>query len=153
MAKKSNLAQRAINLYLDRLEADGIRILKECEAEKDYMHDTKNLYDSYGFGVYYNGKLERKGFLSAAATAKKSKKWYGQSLSGRTEIESYLNNNIPAEKGFSLKVVAVMPYGKVLEEGGGGVKRKYKVISMSYDKLRAIAPSYDKDAKVKAVFR
>ena len=32
-----------------------------------------------------------------------------------------------------------MPYGEILENGGGNLKQKYRVISMSYEKLQKLA--------------
>lgn len=51
-----------ITRLLDALEKEGKRILAECEQERTYTHRTQNLYDSYGYGVYYNGKLQEKAF-------------------------------------------------------------------------------------------
>ena len=75
-----------ITRLLDALEKEGKRILAECEQERTYTHRTQNLYDSYGYGVYYNGKLQRKGFLSDSETATETKKWYGVEISGREQI-------------------------------------------------------------------
>lgn len=135
------LRDRAAKIYLDSLEQEGKRILEECVNERDYEHRTRNLYDSYGYGVYMDGSLKRIGFLSASATATKPKKWYGEEIRGREEITDFLNQHKTGGK-FALSIVAAMPYAAVLEAGGGGVKRKYKVISMSYDKLKAIAPKF-----------
>ena len=35
-----------------------------------------------------------------------------------------------------------MPYAEILETGGGNLKHKYKVISMSYQKLQALSAKY-----------
>lgn len=132
---------RLVVRYLDDLQRDGERILRECEAEKTYEHDTHNLYDSYGYGVYYNNRLMRRGYLSASPQATEAKEYDGREIKGREEIDEFLESRKPNAKGLALVIAAVMPYGADLEEGRG-VTRKFRVISMSFDKLRKIVPYY-----------
>lgn len=124
-----------ITRVLDQFEKEGQRILRDCEQECNYTHRTQNLYDSYGFGVYYNGKLTRKGFLSSSPTATKTKKWYGVEVEGREQIENFLNREYKPSKGIDLVIAAAMPYAHALENASSGQRQKYRVISMSYDKL------------------
>lgn len=124
-----------ITRLIDALEKEGKRILSECESERTYQHQSLNLFDSYGFGVYYNGKIERKGFLTATQTATETKKWYGKEVDGREQIENFLNKEYKPSKGVELVIAAAMPYAHALENASSGQKQKYKVISMSYDKL------------------
>lgn len=124
-----------ITRVLDQFEKEGQRILRECEQERNYTHRTQNLYYSYGFGVYYNGKLTRKGFLSSSPTATKTKKWYGVDVEGREQIENFLNREYKPSKGIDLVIAAAMPYAHALENASSGQRQKYRVISMSYDKL------------------
>lgn len=137
----SQLRQRATDNLVAALAADGERIIRECEQEKTYSHDTKNLYDSYGYGVYVGGKLTKKGFLSDSPQATEPRKWYGKEIHGREAIEAFLDA-YKATNGIELVIAAAMPYAAVLENRGGGVQHKYKVISMSNDKLKAIAGKY-----------
>ena len=141
-----------ITRLLDALEKEGKRILAECEQERTYTHRTKNLYDSYGYGVYYNGKLQRKGFLSASETATETKKWYGVEISGREQIENFLMSEYKSPKGIELVIVAAMPYAEVLENASSGQPQKYKVISMSYNKLKDLS-SQVKGSSVSNIFR
>ena len=124
-----------ITRLIDALEKEGKRILSECESERTYQHQSLNLFDSYGFGVYYNGKIEREGFLTATQTATETKKWYGKEVDGREQIENFLNKEYKPSKGVELVIAAAMPYAHALENASSGQKQKYKVISMSYDKL------------------
>lgn len=141
-----------ITRLLDTLEKEGKRILAECEQERTYTHQTHNLYDSYGFGVYLNGKLQRKGFLSSSETATETKKWYGQEISGREQIENFLMGEYKSGKGIDLVVVAAMPYAEVLENASSGQHQKYKVISMSYNKLKELSNGV-KGSSVSNIFR
>ena len=138
----ATLRQMAIKLIVKELEKDAKRILRECVDERTYEHDTKNLYDSYGYGIYVDGSLTRSGFLSASPQASKEKKWYGTEVHGRNEIKTFLSS-YDAKGAICLVVAASMPYAVVLEQGGGGLKKKYKVISMSFQKLQDIAKKYN----------
>ena len=56
----------------------------------------------------------------------------------------YINNKDDGVKYLGTVVgVRDMPYAVVLEQGGGGLKKKYKVISMSFQKLHDIAKKYN----------
>ncbi len=131
-----------ISKLIDSLAKDGERILAECEKERTYQHQTKNLYDSYGYGVYVHGKLEKSGFLSASPLASKAKVFDGEKIKGREEIEEFLRSGYSPQGGIDLVIAAAMPYGKILEEGSGRLHHKYKVISMAHDKLKRIAGKY-----------
>lgn len=121
------------------LDAEGKRILIECEQERTYTHRTKNLYDSYGYGIYVYGKLLKKGFISSSPTATKTKKWYGVDVEGREQIENFLNREYKPSKGIDLVIAAAIPYAHALENASSGQRQKYRVISMSYNKLLAIS--------------
>lgn len=131
------LYDQAISQMTEYLAKEGDRILHVCEQNKGYRHQTKRLYDSYGYGVYYGGTLKTWGFLSAAPAEnnKKNKKWYGQLLRGREEIEKFLREFKASAKGFDLVIAAAMPYAQILETGGGTLHRKYQVISLSFNEL------------------
>lgn len=129
---------KALVNILRRLEQEGNRILQECVEESDYTHRTGNLYDSYGYGIYIGGKLTKSGYLLNSKTATESRKWYGQDVSGREQITNFLNREYKPTKGIDMVVVAAMPYAAVLENASSGQKHKYRVISMSYDKLKQL---------------
>ena len=134
----ATLKDKALAQILQRLEQEGNRILQECESERDYTHRTNNLYDSYGYGIYVGGKMTKAGYLSSSKTATESRKWYGQDVSGREQITNFLNNEYKPTKGIDMVVVAAMPYAEVLEH-----KYKYKVIAMSYDKLKQLQEEFE----------
>ena len=137
-----SLKQQATEQIVAQLADEGARILRQCVEQRDYTHRTYNLYDSYGYGVYVSGKLQRYGFLGTQK-ATEPRKWYGEDVRGRDEILEYLKSeHKPSNDAIELVIAAAMPYAKVLESGGGGIKHKYKVISMSNDLLREIAPKY-----------
>lgn len=141
MADKT-LRQMAIDIIVEALEKDAERILRECINEIDYQHRTMNLYDSYGYGIYAEGKLLKIGFLHPTPSAKVAKSWYGEKIKGRQAITEYLGREFKPSGVVDLAIAASMPYAHVLEKGSAGLHRKYKVISMSFQKLKAIARDY-----------
>ena len=83
MAK--TLKQQATEQIVARLANEGARILRQCVEQRDYTHRTYNLYDSYGYGVYVNGKLKAYSFLGTQK-ATEPRKWYGENVRGREEV-------------------------------------------------------------------
>lgn len=138
-----SLYQKIISYILTELEKDARNVLQECIDEITYEHRTKNLYDSYGYGIYLDGKLMKVGYLSPTPLATKAKKWYGETIKGREQINKFLSSDYSAKGVIDLAVVATMPYAKVLEDGGGNLKHSYRVISMSFQKLKMLASKYN----------
>ena len=122
----------AASRMVAQLNREGRRIMYECMNEITYTHRTKNLYDSYGYGVYYEGKIAAYGFMSAPRAHGK-RKIGGRMVSGREEIKNYLFSFNPHTNSFFLVVAAAMPYATALEN------HHYRVISMATDKLRALS--------------
>lgn len=129
-----------VNALIEQLAKEGERIMRECLQEKDYTHQTYNLHDSYGYAVYYQGSIKRSGKPSPQAL--EPKKFGSESITGERAITDYLNSYKPSN-GIELVIVAAMPYAIRLEHGQG-LKRKYKVVAMSYDKLQDVQRSFSK---------
>lgn len=138
----AKLYDRAINMIVNELDKDAKVVLRECVNERTYEHQTYNLYDSYGYGIYVNGSLRKKGYLSSSPRATESKKWYGEEIKGREQIDEFLNRGYQAGGLIDLAVVATMPYAKVLE-AGTGLHHSYRVISMSFQKLQELKYKYN----------
>ncbi len=137
-----NMVLRQLSDYLWK---EGQRLIRECNEEAEYVTQTSNLDDSFGYAVYdKSGKIVYHGFVGGAYGKHPKKeafvprRWYGKEIWGRSEIEKELRKIKPTG-AMSLVLYAAMPYAQVLESGGGGIKRKYRVISMSFEKLMAMA--------------
>lgn len=130
----ATIAEQLYKEILDELDKEAKRILNECVNERDYEHRTMNLYDSYGYGIYLKGILKREGFLSASPKAVVD----NHGFFGRDEIESFLESGYSPDGGIDIVVAAAMPYATELEYGIG-VRRKYRVITMSFQKLQTLA--------------
>ena len=117
-----------INKFVDMLSDEGGKLILQAVNSRDYTHRTYNLHDSYGSAVYLNGKLVEKSVMMLGSKATKAKKYKGNEIRGAEEIIKYFRSYKP-KSDIELVVAAAMPYGVVLEKGGGGIRRKYKVIS------------------------
>lgn len=117
-----------IDKFVDMLADEGGKLILQAVNSRDYTHRTYNLHDSYGSAVYLNGKLVEKSVMLLGSKATKAKSYKGSKLKGSEEIMKYFQSYKPKSE-IELVVAAAMPYGVVLEKGGGGLKHKYKVIS------------------------
>ena len=117
-----------INKFVDMLSTEGGKLILQAVNSRDYTHRTYNLHDSYGSAVYLNGKLVEKSVMLLGSKATKAKSYKGSKLNGSEEIMKYFRSYKP-KSAIELVVAAAMPYGVVLEKGGGGLRHKYKVIS------------------------
>ena len=117
-----------INKFVDMLADEGGKLILQAVNSRDYTHRTYNLHDSYGSAVYLNGKLVEKSVMLLGSKATKAKSYKGSKLKGSEEIMKYFQSYKP-KSDIELVVAAAMPYGVVLEKGGGGLRHKYKVIS------------------------
>ena len=117
-----------IDKLVDMLATEGGKLILQAVNSRDYTHRTYNLHDSYGSAVYLNGKLVEKSVMLLGSKATKAKSYKGSKLKGSEEIMKYFQSYKP-KSDIELVVAAAMPYGVVLEKGGGGLRHKYKVIS------------------------
>lgn len=117
-----------IDKFVDMLATEGGKLILQAVNSRDYTHRTYNLHDSYGSAVYLNGKLVEKSVMLLGSKATKAKNYKGSKLKGSAEIMKYFRSYKPKSE-IELVVAAAMPYGVVLEKGGGGIRHKYKVIS------------------------
>ena len=117
-----------IDKFVDMLATEGGNLITQAVNSRDYTHRTLNLHDSYGSAVYMDGALVERSIRTLPAQATKAKKYKGSEIRGAEEIIKYFRSYKPKSE-MELVVAAAMPYGVVLEKGGGGLRRKYKVIS------------------------
>lgn len=137
-----SLVDRYVSQLADKLIKKGKDLVEEALRTKTYEHDTYNLHDSYGAGVYYKGRLIRE-YYNTPNKAKKPKKNLGELEYGKDNIRDYLHSEYkPTTNGIVLVVVATMFYGEILERGGGKLKQKYKVISQISSSAELVANEF-----------
>ena len=139
-----------VNSYIAKINgeliSDGENMIKLCREQATFTNRTNNLEDSYGSCVYFNGVevSNSRRYLGQKATV--GVKWYGETIYGRNEIDSFFDSYKPIKNGWELLLVAAMPYGEVVEH-----TYKYKVIAMSHDMLEQLVPKYKNNSYVKKI--
>lgn len=126
------------------LAEDGLKLITKAFEGSDYSHNkTQNLHDSYGSCVFYNGKEvpDTRRYMGRAAKVGKVNR-DGDIIYGRNEIDSFFDGYNAKKKGFELVLAAAIFYAPILEEGRGGIKRKYRVISFIADNVESVARKY-----------
>lgn len=136
--------QSAITRIVDLLANEGQKIVAKELAKVSYTYRSLNLRDSYGWGVYVDGKLARKGYTASSPGIKK--KWYGEEITGYEAVVEYLESKYKPHPGIDLVVVAAMPYGEILQNAEGNVKKKYEVIAVARNEIKALSRKF-KNAK------
>jgi hypothetical protein len=165
MAGKSQNFNLLFNRLINELAAEGEKALRTAYRLRGYKNRLYNLRDSYGSAVYYNGRLLRhtirylgpemgKPIDNTGWTWNKQRSmpdWRGERrqkgdeipMRGRDEIMEFFQKYKPSVSGLHLVIVAAMWYANVLEKGGGGIKRKYQVISGASGVATNIARRFD----------
>lgn len=128
---KTDWTQRIVN----ELTKEGQRIVAQQLKKVGYTHRTYNLNDSYGFGVYVEGKLVSKGFSPQKAV--KGKKWENEIIKGRKAIADFLETKYKPHPGIDLVVAVAMPYGIIVEE-----TYKYQVIATARESVKALTSKF-----------
>lgn len=135
MAKK--VKDNSINRLVNFLSDEAKKIIDEELNNVDYKNDTDNLHDSYGWGIYVNGKLVKSGYQTQNAIAPRI--WKREPLYGRDAITEFLERKYNPHDGIDLVIVAAMPYAEILQEGLGNLKKKYEVIAIAQNQLKSLS--------------
>ena len=102
-------------IIMEKLNEIGIHGVKTAIEMHKFRNRTFNLEDSYGFGIYYNGALKQEPFTFSSSSTK-SVKFEGKEYRGQEEVMKYLQGYKPDNMGWSLVVVAAMPYASFVED-------------------------------------
>lgn len=130
-------------MLLEDMRKDCERLVKEALNTSTYTNRTGNLASSYGAAVYEDGVFLEQTLATYDFNPTSTKKWYVRSnIGGQGEMRNYFRNYKPRGKGFTIVLVAAMPYAEVLEKGSAGLHQKYKVISGAYSLLQDLADKY-----------
>ena len=136
MAKKDRISE-----LVRFLSKEGQKIVDNELSKVTYTYRTLNLRDSYGWGVYVDGKLVNKGYTANSPGIKK--KWYSEDITGYEAIVEFIEQKYKPHPGIDLVVAVAMPYGEILQDGAGNVKKKYEVINLSRNALKDLASKFN----------
>ena len=137
------LDSRAVFTALEEdMRKDCERLVKEALNTSTYRNQTGNLASSYGAAVYKDGVFLENTLATYDFSPTRPRDWYGEPKSGQDEMRNYFRDYKPRTKGFTIVLVAAMPYAEVLEKGSAGLHQKYKVISGAYSLLQDLSEKY-----------
>lgn len=110
--------------------------LQEAYDNRTFQNDTYNLKDSYVWAVYYNGVMQKHGFLGMAEATEPQEYKPFQMVIGRDDAESFLAYYTPRiSKGWEIVLGAVAPYAEDLELGAGRRQSEFIVMSYIFDEI------------------
>lgn len=149
------------NDVIGALDREGRRLIQLAYASREFENRTKNLKDSYCYGVFVGKDLIKSGFLTSSPDATKTNRGW----SGREEAEAFLSeigDRINHER-ISLVIGVALFYGSILEEGKPPLRKKYRVLANIETDLRELMrygvkglkykAKYDIDAENSVVYR
>lgn len=126
------------------LSSYGNKFINDAYNSKKWKNRTFNLHDSFGYAVYEDGILKKKGYIGSAEATESNK---GQS--GRQSIDDYFNG-YKSNSLFELVIAVSMSYGKSLEMGETPTGKVYKVISQVFSDVSNLSNDI-KGSKMKVI--
>lgn len=116
---------RLMNLYMNRmvnyLAREGDRIAHKALASKEALDRSQNMADAYGYIVFYDGKVKKKGYALPTGMASETHKGWDKigvkDGTGREWLDDFMDTWKPESKGFVLIVVNAAFYSGILEQG------------------------------------
>lgn len=146
---------RLERLYVDRmvdyLSRRAAEIIERAMQTKTTAIETGNQIDAYGYAIWYNGNLEKKetGDPDHGRYAEVPHKGYGDipeafgSEWADMFISEFPSKHPLPKNAFCLVVFNAAFYSRILEEGGGGVKKRYQIISQVIGDLDSLGKEFN----------
>lgn len=134
--------------YLSRRAAD---IIEKAMRTKTTAIETGNQIDAYGYAIWYKGNLEKKGIGDPehGRYAEDPHKGYGDipeafgSEWADMFISEFPSKHPLPKNAFCLVVFNAAFYSRILEEGGGDVKKRYQIISQVIGDLDSLGKEFN----------
>lgn len=122
-----------VNRMVDYLAKEGDRIVLQALYSKESSNDSMAQADAYGYMVFYNGVIKRKGYAHPAPLNHEPHRGWDKigvdAGTGREWLDEFMGTWKPKAKGFVLIVVNAAFYSLIQEQGGGTLTKKYNIIS------------------------
>ena len=146
---------RLERLYVDRmvdyLSRRAAEIIERAMQTKTTAIETGNQIDAYGYAIWYKGSLEKKGIGDPehGRYAENPHKGYGDipeafgSEWADMFISEFPSKHPLPKNAFCLVVFNAAFYSRILEEGGGGVKKRYQIISQVIGDLDSLGKEFN----------
>lgn len=137
----ARLAQIYAQRIISYLSHQGMKIATKAQATKAVGNRTFNQADAFGYVVYYNGKVVRKGYANTAPQSKREHHgWAAAGIPrgrGREWLLGFIEQYKPPTSGFALLIVNAAFYTAIQE-----TKWKYRIISQTFGDLENIAKEF-----------
>lgn len=141
---------RLQELYISRminyLVSEGAKMADRALASKETKNRSENQADAFGYAVYFNREVKKKGYARPTPLAEKTHRgWDAIGVSegtGREWLDEFFATWKPDGKGFVLIVVNAAFYSAILEQGRGSIKRKYRIISQIWGDMEDIQKKF-----------
>lgn len=146
---------RLERLYVDRmvdyLSRRAAEIIERAMQSKTTAIETGNQIDAYGYAIWYKGSLEKKGIGDPehGRYAEDPHKGYGDipeafgSEWADMFISEFPSKHPLPKNAFCLVVFNAAFYSRILEEGGGGIKKRYQIISQVIGDLDSLGKEFN----------
>ena len=146
---------RLERLYVDRmvdyLSRRAAEIIERAMQTKTTAIETGNQIDAYGYAIWYKGSLEKKGIGDPehGRYAENPHKGYGDipeafgSEWADMFISEFPSKHPLPKNAFCLVVFNAAFYSRILEEGRGGVKKRYQIISQVIGDLDSLGKEFN----------
>lgn len=136
-AFKAQLFERVAKEQTKRLVAYAEQELVNMVTTHEFTNRTKNLEDSYVWGVFYKGGCVKFGFYGAKQ-AQQPSYMGGEKIKGRSLASQFIKSYSPSGSGWEVVWAAMAPYSASLEKGDSPRKRTFYVISQRYDYINNV---------------
>lgn len=103
------------------LAKEGDRIAQKAMISKEALDRSGNMSDAYGYIVFYEGKVKKKGYALPTNMASDIHKGWDKigvdAGTGREWLDEFMDTWKPESNGFVLIVVNAAFYSGILEQG------------------------------------
>lgn len=146
--KKQIASYRAANAanIVNDLANEGARLCKAAADSKETRNRSGNQADAFGYAVYLNGKIQKKGYAYPSMSRKIHKGWEKHGIpadTGRGYLDDFFANYRPSKMGYTLIVVNAVYYSQILEDGKQSAgAAKYRIISQIGTEMYGLAQKY-----------
>lgn len=168
---QSKLMTRAIWGVVYYLVDEGIKIIEHARSTKETKNVSGTQYDSYGLAVFYNGKLYyslkssdpskdltnvKRSIETLWDESEGRHRGYGSIPAGYGRewaamfVREIKSSSVIPKSGFALIVFNAAFYSSVQEDGGGNLKRKYRIISQIVGDMQDLQSKF-KDATLTGI--
>jgi len=142
------IRQKIIDGLTERLAVEGQSIINQAASNKTTLNRKMNEHDAYVYGVFYDGVLQKYGYVGSKLATEKAHGWVKNNIEpdyGRNWATKAIKSFTPATiKGYELVVLSTTFYSEINEDRG------YKVISQLMGEMQSLTDKF-KGGKIRVI--